>query len=243
MSLWPLNRRDLGILRAATPWVNPMTWVLAALAIWALRGRVTLSLLALAAALIAFGFVLSALPVPDLGRWRYIPNFPGPLNQLIRKNIRGFLSTLDVYCALLLTLISLAARFTSRTLPPEALMVMTVLTVIALSSLAQCLFGLDGKGGPARYRLLPMRGWQILAAKDVAFLVVTVIVTLPLAPLAGFGAGLVALAVGHRNSRVRAARRCAGASQPEEATGHKDCFRWGLYAWRHLQYSWTTGCS
>ena len=200
LSLWPLSARDRGVLRAASPWVNPMTWVLAALAVWALRGKVSLSLLALAAGLIAFGFVLSSVPMPDPGRWRHLPNFPTTLNQLIRKNIRGMLSTLDVYCALLLSLLTLGYRVTGHGPQPEALMVMTVLTVISLSSIAQCLFGLDGRGGLSRYGLLPLGGWQILAAKDAAFLLVTVVVTLPLAPLAGLGAGMVALAVGHKNS-------------------------------------------
>ncbi len=77
---------------------------------------------------------------------------------------------------------------------------MTVLVVLALSSYAQCLFGLDGRGGLSRYRLLPVRGWQILAAKDAAFLSIVIPLTLPLAPLAGTGAALIALAVGHESS-------------------------------------------
>ena len=36
-------------------------------------------------------------------------------------------------------------------------MAMTLLVVVALSSYAQCLFGLDGKGGLSRYRLLPVQ--------------------------------------------------------------------------------------
>jgi hypothetical protein len=51
-----------------------------------------------------------------------------------------------------------------------------------------------------RYRLLPVAGWQILAAKDVPFLLLCVLVTLPLAPVAGLAAALLALAVGHRAS-------------------------------------------
>ena len=57
--------------------------------------------------------------------------------------------------------------------------------------------GLDGEGGLTRYRLLPLRGWQILAAKDVPFLLAAVLVTLPLAPAAGAGGALCALAMGH----------------------------------------------
>jgi hypothetical protein len=119
------------------------------------------------------------------------------LNQLIRKNLREMLSTLDFYCALLLSLGTLVYRLAGPPLPPEAFLAITVLVVLALSSYAQCLFGLDGDGGLGRYRLLPLRGWQVLAAKDGAFLLIAVPLMLPLSPLAGTGAALAALALGH----------------------------------------------
>jgi hypothetical protein len=62
------------------------------------------------------------------------------------------------------------------------------------------LFGLDGAGGWSRYRLLPVSGWWILAAKDAAFLLVLGVLVAPLAPLAGLGAGFVALAMGRHPS-------------------------------------------
>jgi len=43
-------------------------------------------------------------------------------------------------------------------------------------------------------------GWRILAAKDAAFLLVIAVLVAPLAPLAGLGAGFVALAMGRRPS-------------------------------------------
>lgn len=201
LSLWPLSGREHWILRIASPWVNPMTWALAILAVWSARGKVTLGLWALSAVLVASGFVISSLPVStDRRFWRRVPTFPGPLNQLIRKDLRQMLSTLDIYCALLLSVGGLAFRLSGRPFPPEAQMAITVLIVIALSSNAQCLFGLDGKAGLSRYRLLPIPGWKILAAKDAAFLVIAVLLTLPVAPLAGLGAGLAALAIGHLHS-------------------------------------------
>ena len=36
--------------------------------------------------------------------WRRVPPIPGPLGQLIRKNLREILSTLDFYCAAILSL-------------------------------------------------------------------------------------------------------------------------------------------
>lgn len=199
LALWPLEKRERWLLRAASPWLNPMTWVIAALALWAARGSVTVGLWALAAGLVAAGFVISELPLPSgTAMWRRVPHFPGPLDQLIRKNLREMLSTLDFYCALLLSLSTAAYRISGRPLPAEAFMAMTVLVVVALSSYAQCLFGLDGAGGLSRYRLLPLPGWQILAAKDAAYLVVVLVLIAPLAPLSGLGAALAALAMGRR---------------------------------------------
>jgi hypothetical protein len=129
--------------------------------------------------------------------WVRVPHFPGRWNQLIRKNLREIVSTLDFYCALVLSLGALICRATHLALPPQAYLAITVLVVLALSSYAQSLFGLDGAGGLARYRLLPLAGWEILAAKDVAFLAVASLLTLPLAPLAGIAAALAALAMGH----------------------------------------------
>ena len=187
LGLWPLERRERWMLRAASPWVNPVTWLIGGSAVWVARGKVTVGLWGLCAGPIAVSFVL----------WRRMPRFPGPLNHLIRKNLREMLSTLDFYVALLLSLAALAYRVWGPRLPEEALMPLTLLVVVALSSYAQCLFGLDGESGLERYRLLPVRGWQVLLAKDAAFLALAVVVALPLAPMAGFGAALVALAVGH----------------------------------------------
>jgi hypothetical protein len=201
LSLWPLDRREHWILRALSPWVNPMTWAIAALAIWAAKGKASVGLLSLAAGLVVSGFVLSSLPIPRSGGlWRHVPKFPGPLNQLIRKDLRGMLSTLDVYCALLLSLSTIGFRLARLPIPREALLIITVLVVVALSNYAQSLFGLDGENGRVRYALLPLQGWRVLAAKDIAFLLVIVPLTLPLAPISGLAGALIALAIGHRNS-------------------------------------------
>ena len=198
LGLWPLERRERWLLRAVSPWLNPVSWIIAGLAVWSARGKVTFGLWALAAGLFAAGFVLSDLPELSTETvWHLIPGFPGRLNQLIRKNVREMLATLDFYCALILSLASIAFRIAGVALPPQGLLALTLLVVLAFSSYAQGLFGLDGAGGLARYRLLPIAGWQILAAKDAAFLSLAMPLVLPLAPLAGLGAALVVLALGH----------------------------------------------
>jgi len=201
LALWPLERRERWILRLLSPWINPLTWGLAALAAWGAGRMLSAGVWMALAGLCGAIFLVPALPLPGTsGMWRRVPPFPGRLNQLVRKNLREMLCTLDFYCALGLSLAVAAYRVFGPPLPAEAFTAMTVLVVGALSSYAQCLFGLDGAGGLSRCRLLPLPGWQLLLAKDAAFLVVAVLLTLPLGVLPGVGAALVALAVGHAPS-------------------------------------------
>ena len=147
---------------------------------------------ALAAGVFAIGFVLPSLPAARKGMWRRLPRLSGPLNHLIRKNLRETLSTLDFWCSAVVSLFCLGSRVAGR-LPAEALLPMTIVVMLAFSTYSQTLFGLDGEGGMTRYRLLPVPGWQILAAKDMPFLLVSVLMTLPLAPAAGLAAALCPL--------------------------------------------------
>jgi hypothetical protein len=201
LALWPLEPWEHRLLRLVSPWINPLTWLIAGLAIWTVGRTMTFGLWGLIAGIFAAGFLLSDLPfAPAQGMWRGVPNLPGRLNQLVRKNLREILSTLDFYCALILSLSAIGFRVARVAMPAETYMGMTLLVVLALGSYAQSLFGLDGEGGLSRYRLLPLRGWQLLAAKDAAFLLVALALTLPLAPLVGVGAACVALAIGHSPS-------------------------------------------
>jgi len=201
LALWPLDRREWWILRILSPWLNPIMWLLAAATVWAVRRSVTWQLLGIVAGLFALGFVLSDV---SGGAWdalaRRVPGFGGLLGELIRKNLRQMVSTLDFWLALVLSAGTTAYRIADRTAPPEAFLMMSLMILLALSSYAQCLFGLDSAGGLTRYCLLPLRGWQILLAKDAAFLIVTVALTLALNPLAGLAAALTVLAVGHEQS-------------------------------------------
>jgi hypothetical protein len=197
--LWPVSRQDHWKLRLLSPWINPVTWLLAALAAWSLRHAESFGLLLLALALFAVGFFLPQVSgEPAFLRW--IPAPRGALGQLMRKNLREILLTLDFYVALVLTISGVIYRAAIHNLPDEALMVMTLLVILALSSYAQCLFGLESKSGLTRYRLMPLEGWFVLAAKDAAFLLVAVLLTLPLAPLTGLAAALAVLTFGHEPS-------------------------------------------
>jgi len=198
LALWPLTSRERLLLRIASPWLNPLTWLMAALSVWAGQWVISPGLWALFGVFFIAGFLLPAIPsaAPLKVLSRILPALPGTFGPLIRKNLREILSTLDFYTALALSLSSLAFRLLHPGVPPEVRMACSMLIVLALSSFAQCLFGLEGDG-LTRYRLMPVRGWQVLASKGAAFLLVVAVLTVPQSPVAGLSAGMIALAVGH----------------------------------------------
>jgi hypothetical protein len=193
--IWPLPAMERRVVRLLSPWLNPMTWAVAAFALW--RG-VSLGLGLLAAAVFLVGFLAPSFSVQGQGRASgLLPRLPSPLGELVRKNLRGLTRTLDFYCALIVGGAALGYRIAGL-LPPDAFLPGTLMTLLAISTCAQTLFGLDGRAGMTRYRLLPLRGWQIILAKDLAFIAITVLLTAALAPLAGFAGSLAALALARK---------------------------------------------
>src|SRR6516165_8195457 len=74
MAVWPLARREWWLLRLASPWINPMTWGIVALAAWGAGRAITVGLWALLAALVAAAFVISSIPLPRGGAmFRRVP--------------------------------------------------------------------------------------------------------------------------------------------------------------------------
>lgn len=189
LGLWPLTAWERYALRLVSPLLNPLTWVMLAGMVWK---RITWGLWALAASGFLAGFLGSSLRTPRV----WVPPIPlGRLTQLVRKDLRQFLTALDLYCALVIAVPALYLRLTGK-LPRDADVPLTGLVVIILSTMALTLFGLDGESGLARYRLLPVSGMRVLAAKGIAYLLLVLLVTAPLSPSGGLAGGLIALAVG-----------------------------------------------
>lgn len=199
---WPLSRSQRIGLRIASVWFSPVSWIAAALLIWASTPAFAAAFLALSLLFYALGAFFSAIPAraPALNVLRFIPAFGGSIGGLVRKNTRELLTTLDFYLAVIVCVIGIAYRVFMKPVEPDAVMMLSVLIVLALSTFALCLFGLDTESGFTRYRLLPLSGWHVLLAKDVPFMLTIALLTLPLAPLAGIAAGLMALTVGHYSS-------------------------------------------
>jgi hypothetical protein len=198
LALWPLNPAQRLALRLVSLGLSPILWFTVVLL------RKTAPQLALLFLGVAVGvqvlIVLCRRLESRAPRWnpvRHIPLLPGPVGELIRNNVREMLSVLDLYMAALLSLAGSAYRFLSPSPDSSAFPILAMLVALALSTYAQGLFSLDGAVGMTRYRLLPLRGWQILLAKDVAYLGILLILVLPLSPLPGLTFGLAALGIGH----------------------------------------------
>jgi len=122
--------------------------------------------------------------------WRLLPTLE--LRQLCR--------TLDFALALFLASSATLYRYFFAGLEADSFPVLSLLVVLALSTLAQNLFGLDGHGGRLRWRLSPRRGYLILARKGLPLILLSIILTVGLDPLAALTGILSALAIGHHFS-------------------------------------------
>lgn len=204
--LWPLTRREWAFLRIASLGLNPILWL--ALLVLLTTRRFVLALIFLVAATLAQA--LSVLGVgltrriPQFHPQRRIPQFPGRIGGLVRLNVRQIMSVLDFYAALAFSGGATAYRFLKDHPDAMAYPVLAMMVVLALSTYTQCGFGLDSTAGLARYKLLPLRGWQVLLAKDIAFLATVCILVLPTGSgiLAGLTFALVMITVGRYPSLV-----------------------------------------
>jgi len=202
LSLWPIGRRKKILLRIVSLGLSPIVWI-TVLLMWRKAG-LTLALTFLGVAvmiqcLVVLGNQL-ALRGPGYNVLHYVPPFPGVLGGLVRSSWRDMLTILDTYLAALLSAGGTAYRLLSARPEATAFPVLSALVALALSTYAQALFGFELASGLTRYRLLPVRGWQILLAKDAAFLFVLAVLVAPLDLGAGLAAGLAALALGHRST-------------------------------------------
>ena len=182
---WPVTASELRVVRFASVFLSPAAWLAIAAIAWTRRPQFLL----LALVLVAF-----AVPFPKSLAFRLVPGWFG---ELVRKNVRELLNLLDPYVALLLSASTIAYRIARPDLDPETLLVMSLVVVVALSTCAQCLFALDAGPAMERYKLMPIRGWQILAAKHAALMLVALPLTLPLHPAAAVSGLFVAMAIGN----------------------------------------------
>jgi hypothetical protein len=202
LALWPLSGWQRLGLRVASLALSPVVWIAILILLKTRRPGMALAFCGLALGMqgaLAMGRYLVKRD-PHLDLLGGIPQFPGRLGGLVRKDVREMLSLLDPYAAALLSLGGGAYRIFAAHPDPAAFTIISLLVVLAMSTSAQSLFGLDIDSGVTRYRLLPLSGWEILLAKDMAFLTILFVLLLPLDLWPGMTFGLVALAFGHHSS-------------------------------------------
>jgi hypothetical protein len=192
--LWPIDRREWLAIRITSLFLSPVIWI-AAFVLLRIGWRLALQLALLGFAAHSLSSIFKRW-IPQFNLMRYVPALPGVTGQLMRLHWREMLTTLDPYVGLLLTVATTLYRLGGWQIDPAALPIISMVVVVAISTSAQVLIGIDGAGAQ-RYRLLPLPGWRILLAKDAAFLVVLLTLIAPLEIRASFTAGLAALAVGH----------------------------------------------
>lgn len=196
--LWPLTPAEWLAVRAGSLVLTPVAWVALLLVLFSKGRAAALQLAAAAVAVQGVKLLLARVPRVNLLRW--IPALPGTMGQLMRKNLREMLCVLDTWIAALLAASGVAFRLLRPAAEPEFRPMVAMLVVIILSTYAQCLFGLEARSGFTRYRMLPISGWRILLAKDMAFMAVALALTAGLDPMSGLAAALAVLAVGHHHS-------------------------------------------
>ena len=209
LALWPLSMRQRVGLRLGSLALSPVVWFAVPFFVW--TGGVSFGLLLIGAAMliqVAVGiWSQRRAGRPGSPLAVRLPEFPGRWGGLIQKNLRQMLTALDFYAALALALGGTLYRLLGARPDPDAFLILALVVVIAVSTYGQCLFGLDLPWGIARYRVLPLRGFEILLAKDIAFLCVAIVLVAPLALLPGLAGALVALAVGHHASVLQPQRQ------------------------------------
>ena len=188
LGLWPLSRGQRSALRIGSLALSPVLWLAVLTSLKLGKGSLFL----------AVPLVLQSQvgQVIDLPAANLRIDLPGRLAQLVRNNLRQMLSILDTYLAILISLAGTGYRLLAANPDAAAFPILAMLVALSLSTYTQCLFSRDGECGATRYGLLPLKGWQILLAKDAAFLGILFLLTVPLDPVAGMTFGLTALAIG-----------------------------------------------
>jgi hypothetical protein len=202
LRLWPLSPKQRVAIGLATLLLNPMLLITVLFTSLSRNLGVGIFLL-LATGAVQIVFAATERLLHHLPHWnllRYIPCPPGRLGSLIQSQMRQLMGALDVYFAMVITTGGTIYRFFAANPDPMATTVLGLIVVIFLSTLAQCQFGFDSAAEMDRYRLMPLSGVQILFAKDIAWIIVALVLTCTFDVVPCIAAAASALAVGHRTA-------------------------------------------
>lgn len=210
-NLWPLSPKERVLLRAAGIALSPAFWLLGGVIVLWAGVAVGLCFIAFAALVQLLVFCAARVTGGEspFRLLTYVPRFPGTLGGVVQVSLRHILSSLDFYTAVMLSVVGTSYRFCAAKPQVDAFPILALLIALTLSTYAQRMFGLESPGSVARYHLLPVAGWRILLAKDVAYLGVLATVALPLGLAPAMTFGLIAIALGRYPSLRQTARQTA----------------------------------
>ena len=208
LKLWPLGSGQKLQMRLASFALTPALWL--AIVILLAKGGALNALvffvfgIAVEAASALGGHLFGLVRIPRLRSYR--SRRSSRLGGIAGLTIRQITGTLDFYLALFLSVGGWIFRWRSAGRNPDAMVILSMLVALALSTYAQCAFGMDSASVLNRYRIFPLHGWQIILAKDLGYLGLLALLILPLHVAAGLTFGLVAMILG-RYPSVRLAHK------------------------------------
>ena len=117
------------------------------------------------------------------GRGRRGTWLPGRLGPIIQREHRSVVTIPDWWMAFLPVLVGIVYSFTALGSTTLRLSTIAIACALNLNLTSNCL-GLDRPGGLTRYVIFPIRGWDLLLAKNVG---VAIAVAVQVAPLLAIG--------------------------------------------------------
>ena len=119
-----------------------------------------------------------------------IARLPGRLGPLVHKEQRSVSRVLDLWMGLLLVLAAAALALAAYMSPTYRQAIFLIVCALNVNVTLNCL-GLDRPAGLTRYLILPIRGKDLLLAKNVALMVAVAVQLMPLLAVGAWQSGFV----------------------------------------------------
>ena len=117
---------------------------------------------------------------------------PGRLGPLVRKEQRSISEVLDLWMGLLLVLAAAAMALAASMSSTYRQAIFVIVCALNVNVTLNCL-GLDRPAGLTRYLILPIRGKDLLLAKNVAVMVAVAVQLMPLLAIGAWQSGFTQL--------------------------------------------------
>ncbi len=103
--------------------------------------------------------------------WRIV-SMPGKLSGLFQKEFFYFCRSWNIWLGFIVVGLYLYYLVTVPEVVPDSMFIVVLFVLAPNAGFTLNAFGMDSRGGVERFMLLPLRGWQVLLVKNLAFLAV-----------------------------------------------------------------------